>query len=304
MESLRVPGRTGLALLAELQLDLPILIASGATGEGKREQESPDAALLAELAHTEVDRRMRSMIEAASAGVWFSGAEGRGSFMNARMARILGLTAEEAAHASVTDFVDEAARKDVAARLAERKTGVSSSYDYEFRRKGGEARWGAFESSPLFDAEGRFEGVLTVMTDITERRKSQEAQREAELRFRRIFDSGIIGITVATHPSPRSRGERHLPRHRRLHARRSSRGRDRLGGDDAARVALEHREHRRAARLRRLRPVREGVPAKGRHARPRAGRHHAKSSSGRRRRWRRSAVSPAAWRTTSTTCSR
>jgi PAS domain S-box-containing protein len=117
--------------------------------------------------------------ELTTVAICFSAAEGKTSFMNPRMAQILGLTAEEATRAVLTDFVD-------AADLP----GVSASDDRKFRRKDGSAGWGHVESTPLFDANELFEGVLTVMTDIT-------ALRASEARFSRLSESGIVGIGVA-----------------------------------------------------------------------------------------------------------
>jgi len=49
-------------------------------------------------------------------------------------------------------------------------------------------------AAPVRDPEGCiFAGVVT-LSDVTERKRTEAALREAELRFRRILDSGIIGI--------------------------------------------------------------------------------------------------------------
>ena len=221
-------GLAALALLKELDLDLPVIVISGASGEeyavdalragahdyvlkeklGRlttaverelRDREPRQARRQVELARRESEGRMRRMIESAMVGVWFQGAEGKRSFMNHRMAQILGTTAEAAVEGSLADFVDEEFRPVLAARLAQRKAGIPGSYRQRLRRKDGTVAWGVFESSPLFDEHDRFEGVLIVMTDVTEQTRSEEAQREAELRFRKIFESGIVGVTIADH---------------------------------------------------------------------------------------------------------
>ncbi len=218
-------GRAALDLLRELQLDLPFIIVSGTTGEehaveairagahdyvlkGQLERLTPavERELLdhgprrarrqVELSRRDAEGRMRRMIESAMVGVWFLGAEGKTSFVNQRMAQILGLSAGEAAHASVADFVHADERPGLAERLA-RGTAGTGSYEQRFRRKDGSVGWGVFESSPLYDEKDCFEGVLTVMTDITEQRRSHEAQREAELRFKCLSDSGIVGVLVS-----------------------------------------------------------------------------------------------------------
>ncbi|MDB4994825.1 MAG: hybrid sensor histidine kinase/response regulator, partial [Myxococcaceae bacterium] len=219
-------GRSALDLVKELQLDLPFIIVSSASGEEQAvdairagahdyvlkakldrlppvverellERETRQARLEAKLARHEVERRMRRMIESAMVGIWFLGTEGKTSFMNRRMAQILGLTAEEAAHAAVTDFVDAEDRPSLALRLAQREPGIPGGYEHRFQRKDGSVGWGVFESSPLYDDQDRFEGVLVVMTDVTERRESQDAQREAELQRRLAEERGAAVVDAA-----------------------------------------------------------------------------------------------------------
>jgi PAS domain S-box-containing protein len=219
-------GRAALDLLKELRLDLPFIIVSGTLGEEHaveairagahdyvlkhkldrlstvierelRESAARSARQQVELAQRQAEARMRRMIESARVGVWFVGVEGKTSFINHRMAQIVGLSAEEAADASIADFIDGEDQPGFAECLEQRKAGITGSYEHKFRCKDGSVGWGVFESSPLSDADGRFEGVLTVMTDITAQRKSLEAQRDAERCFKRLFDSRITGVTIA-----------------------------------------------------------------------------------------------------------
>jgi two-component system, cell cycle sensor histidine kinase and response regulator CckA len=219
-------GLAAIDLVRQLQLDLPFITVSRTTGAENavaalragahdyvtknklgrlgpavereiREREIRRARQDAERAQRDGERRIRRMMEVARVGVWFFGAEGKTSFMNQRMAQILGMSAEEAALASVADFIDAEDLPGIVARLAERVDGSFGRYELRFRRKDGSVGWGEFEASPLYDGEGRFEGSLTVVTDITARRHSQEAHREAELRFTRLFESGITGVVLS-----------------------------------------------------------------------------------------------------------
>jgi PAS domain S-box-containing protein len=52
----------------------------------------------------------------------------------------------------------------------------------------------AIWTAPLRDAAGGITGVMGVMADLTERRKAERAVREAEDKYRNIFDNAVEGI--------------------------------------------------------------------------------------------------------------
>ncbi|HEX3343675.1 MAG TPA: response regulator, partial [Polyangiaceae bacterium] len=147
-----------LEVLRQSGLDLPFIIVSGTVGEEHavaamragahdyvlkdklarlapaverelREHELRVAHRLAESARLEAEQRMRRIIDSSMVGAWFFDAEGNTTFMNGRMARMLGLTAEEAPHARVADFMEDAAGSLAAERIAQRRAGISGNYE-------------------------------------------------------------------------------------------------------------------------------------------------------------------------------
>ncbi len=64
------------------------------------------------------------------------------------------------------------------------------------RRKDGSNIQATISMSPIFNNEEKITGVTCIYEDITERKKSNEAVRQSELRYRSLFDQSIDGIVV------------------------------------------------------------------------------------------------------------
>ncbi len=146
----------------------------------------------AERGRREAERRSQRMVESATVGMWTVGDDGRTTFMNARMADILGCNVADAVGMPTTEFFFAEDRPTMAERLAKRSDGLGGAFEQRFRRPDGAVGVLSIESSPLYDAHGRYEGVLGIATDITERRRAEEALRASEARYRLMFDNSPL----------------------------------------------------------------------------------------------------------------
>ncbi len=76
-----------------------------------------------------------------------------------------------------------------------KKTGRVQNEEFEFRDKNGAIRTHLF-SAGLINFNGE-DCIISIMTDITESKRAEEALRESEERFRQIFQQGPLGIMLS-----------------------------------------------------------------------------------------------------------
>ena len=136
-----------------------------------------------EQALRESEQQYRALVEAANEGIWRLDQDARITFVNQRMADLLRITPGAMLGRHKWDFVfqdDVAAMRSLFER---RKQGVSEEVaDIRFRSADGREIWTLMSARPLYDDDGRFTGAVDLFTDITERRRAEQALRESDRR--------------------------------------------------------------------------------------------------------------------------
>lgn len=122
------------------------------------------------------EARYRMIVETTSEGVWLVDAGLVTTFVNERMAEMLGCTRDQLIGRHVFEWMDAEARAVTAEQWKRRQQGFSDAYENRLRRKDGATLWVLAKTSPVFDDDGRFVGSLGLLSDMTERRKSEEAR--------------------------------------------------------------------------------------------------------------------------------
>ena len=116
------------------------------------------------------EARYRRIIETAQEGVWQIDADNCTTFVNARMAEMLGYAVEEMQGKSIFAFVDEA-------RWNTAMSHEVGQHDLKFRRKDGGELWAMISTNSIRDGQGGFAGVLAMVADITDRKRMEETLR-------------------------------------------------------------------------------------------------------------------------------
>jgi PAS domain S-box-containing protein len=144
------------------------------------------------------EERFRRIVETADEGIWVFDASGVASYVNSRAAEMLGLTANEVIGRSLGDFTyTPSGAQDLAEALGPIAKGRPRRFDLRLRRANGSMLWARVSASPVPDENGSGKvGVLAMLVDVTDRVLTDEALHRSEARFRRLSDSGMIGVAV------------------------------------------------------------------------------------------------------------
>ncbi len=132
------------------------------------------------------EEKYRTIVETAHEGIWVVDFEGITTFVNARLAELLGCTVEGMQGRPLRDFVADEDWEQITLERESRKFGVSSHYEFRFRRADGTFMWTIVSATPFLDDEGKFTGSLGMITDITSKKEAEQALRRAndELEMR------------------------------------------------------------------------------------------------------------------------
>ena len=122
----------------------------------------------------ESEAKYRRIVDTATEGIWVLGSETITTFVNARMAEMLGYSGEEMIGRAATDFMFAEDATDHLRRMENRRQDVPENYECRYRHKDGHAVWTLASASPIVDNEHRFMDSFAMLTDITERKRYQE----------------------------------------------------------------------------------------------------------------------------------
>lgn len=128
----------------------------------------------AQQALRDSEERYRRLIETATEGIWTFDAEGNTTFVNQKMAQMLGCTVEETIGQSLFSFINSHRQQEARRRLDRLRQGVTEQHDFKFIRKDGSELWAIVSTKPIFDASGQYVGALGMLTDITARKRAEE----------------------------------------------------------------------------------------------------------------------------------
>ncbi|MHB8069432.1 MAG: PAS domain S-box protein [Desulfobaccales bacterium] len=149
----------------------------------------------AEEALRQSEALYRQIVETALEGIWILDSKGRVTFANDRIMEMLGYSQDEMLGEPVSKFMDQEWLGKISTHIIEQlREGTKEHLDFKLRHKEGRELWAIMTSSPVFDQQGRYAGSLGMVTNITTRKRAEEALRENEQRFRDITEHAVEWI--------------------------------------------------------------------------------------------------------------
>ena len=226
-----LPGLNALAaihIFKETGPDIPFLVVSGAVGEETavevlksgahdvliknnlarlvpaverelREAAERRARRKAEESLAASEIKFRRIVETAHEGIWLLDPNGRTTYMNRRMADMLGLGPADTAGAELLPFLAETKIVDAINGYLHGKTDKKTDSTATFRaqcrlrRQDGSALWGMLAFHSMVDESGSCFGHLATIFDVTEHRRLQEQLMVSD----RMASVGILAAGVA-----------------------------------------------------------------------------------------------------------
>jgi PAS domain S-box-containing protein len=136
----------------------------------------------------ESEKKYRLLVETLNEGVWNIDKDGYTTFVNPRMARMLGYTVEGMLGKHLFSFMNEEGIEICKQHLARRKQGIDEQHDFEFIRKDGERVYTSLAATSIIDNNGNYIGAIAGVQDISRRKRVESALAESEVKYRNLIE--------------------------------------------------------------------------------------------------------------------
>ncbi len=159
------------------------------------------------------EQRFKQLVDVAQEGIWMADDRGMITYVNQRFADLLGYVNGTLLGRPVLDFIEPDSRAGAQRTLGRRLSPPGQSQDLRFRRRDGSQVWGLVSSSPILGKDGALVGTVGMVTDITERKRTEERLRRSADRLAMLHD---MDQAILAAQSPADVGRAALGRMRRM----------------------------------------------------------------------------------------
>ncbi len=133
----------------------------------------------AERELSESEEKYRTLLGTLNEGIMATDPDAVTSFVNERMAQMLGYNVDEMIGRPFYSFMDERNATIARRNFARRREGEEGTYEIEWQRKDGSKVSSLVHVAPIFNPEGEFAGAIAGVLDVTEQKVVRERQQFA-----------------------------------------------------------------------------------------------------------------------------
>ncbi|MES2837862.1 MAG: PAS domain S-box protein [Bacteroidota bacterium] len=128
--------------------------------------------------------KYKDLLDNLNEGYFVDDLDGKVVFINNKFLQLFGLTENDILNFNIEDYVADEYLNEIKERHFKRINGedVATSFEYLGKKKNGEKIWIRANVSKVYEAD-KIIGTQSLITDITERKQSEEALRQSEKQF-------------------------------------------------------------------------------------------------------------------------
>lgn len=180
--------------LAESEATVRALLSGEIDAVVDPRSNSPVLLAQAQQALRASEERYRGIVETADEGIWTLNFDSTITFVNSRLAGLLGYAVSEMIGQSAFKFLPPAIHNAAARRIARSADGLGNETESVILQRSGQELAVLVRTSPVRDANGVAIGLLAMITDKSAHREAQRVLRARDSEYRQIVESTTDGI--------------------------------------------------------------------------------------------------------------
>jgi len=135
------------------------------------------------------EKQYRNIVETAQEGIWAIDQDLVTTFVNKKVCDMLGYPAEHIIDKYPFDFMIAEEKIRTIKRIQQREQGIIETHESRFITKNGNQLICSVTTNGIYDHDGRFLGTLAMVTDITQRKRDEEALKRSEANLSAIIEN-------------------------------------------------------------------------------------------------------------------
>ncbi|WP_293086099.1 PAS domain S-box protein [Okeania sp. SIO3B5] len=142
----------------------------------------------------ESEQRYFTLVKVSNEGIWATDTQDRISFVNLKMAEMLGYEIDEILGKSLFDFMDSAGIAIARKNIEHRHQGIAEQREFKFQHKDGSDVWAKVSGNRILDELGNYVGGLGTFADISIRKQTEFSLQQSEQRYASLAMAAPVGI--------------------------------------------------------------------------------------------------------------